>query len=171
MVVTPSRSASGLQCAGGEEPGVRGGAVLCLQNGGGLGNDSAVMFEVTCPPSGSCGSSGNPFFADLGTDFSFDCVEEHTSAVRAPGANLPQLRLPNLTSVNGLPSIGFLKGEGPDPVHPCTPFSAVSSRCSPAIRLRIFHLGDTSGGAKGGSGGTTSCWVMTYLTQNETPRA
>ena len=43
------------------------------QNGGGQGNDTSVLFEVTCPASGSCGSTSNPFNADLGTDFSFNC--------------------------------------------------------------------------------------------------
>jgi hypothetical protein len=62
-----------------------------------------------------------------------------------------------------------LKGEGPDAVHPCTPDPNGATPLFQSNQIDTFALGDTSGGAKGGSGGTTSCWVMTYLTQNELP--
>ncbi len=139
------------------------------QNGGGLYQDSAVMFEVTCPPTGSCGSSASPFFADLGTDFSFDCLKNVPLQCGPPDQPTLSFGLPHLTPTDGLPSVGFLKGEGPDAIHPCTPFSDSITPLFTSNQIEDFHLGDTSGGAKGGSGGTTSCWVMTYQTQNETP--
>lgn len=141
------------------------------QNGGGAGQDAAVMFAVTCTQTngtqGSCGST-QPFYADLGTQFSFSCTEN-------PGLTCPastsdtsggSFGLPHLTPMDGTPSIGFLKGDGPDPAHPCTPGGTPLFTSN---QIEDFKLGDTSGGAKGGSGGTTSCWVMTYLTQSETP--
>jgi hypothetical protein len=138
------------------------------QNGGGQGKDTAVLFEVTCPPAGSCGSTSNPFDAQLGIDFNFDCSENTPLLCGLPP--LPfSFGFPNLTSVNSLPSVGFLKGEGPDVVHPCTPDPNGATPLFQSNQIDIFALGDTSGGAKGGSGGTTSCWVMTYLTQNELP--
>jgi hypothetical protein len=138
------------------------------QNGGGQGKDTAVLFEVTCPPAGSCGSSGNPFDAQLGINFNFDCSENTPLLCGLPP--LPfSFGFPNLTSADALPSIGFLKGEGPDAVHPCTPDSNGATPLFQSNQIDVFALGDTSGGAKGGSGGTTSCWVMTYLTQNELP--
>jgi hypothetical protein len=137
------------------------------QNGGGQGQDTSVLFEVTCPPTGSCGSTGNPFDAELGTNFSFNCSENIPLQCGLPP--LPfSFGFPNLTSSNGLPSIGFLKGEGPDAIHPCTPYTNGTALFA-SNQIDTFILGDTSGGAKGGSGGTTSCWVMTYETQNETP--
>ncbi len=148
-----------------------GAQCFVYQNGGGQGQDTAVMFEVTCPPTGSCGSSANPFNADLGTDFSFDCLKNVPLQCGPPVQTTLSFGLPNLTSVNGLPSVGFLKGEGPDATHPCTPFSDGVTPLFASNQIESFALGDTSGGAKGGSGGTTSCWVMTYQTQSETPTA
>ncbi len=143
------------------------------QNGGGQGKDTAVLFEVTCPAAGSCGTSGNPFDAELGTNFNFFCTENVPSENAPLRCGVPPLPFsfgfPNLTSDNGLPAVGFLKGEGPDPVHPCTPDPNGTSPLFQSNQIDTFALGDTSGGAKGGSGGTTSCWVMTYLTQNELP--
>jgi hypothetical protein len=143
------------------------------QNGGGQGKDTAVLFEVTCPPAGSCGSTGNPFDAELGTNFNFFCTADVPSENVPLQCGVPPLPFsfgfPNLTSADGLPSVGFLKGEGPDPVHPCTPDPNGATPLFQSNQIDTFALGDTSGGAKGGSGGTTSCWVMTYLTQNELP--
>jgi hypothetical protein len=137
-------------------------------NGGGQGKDTAVLFEVTCPPAGSCGSNSNPFDGQLGIDFNFDCSENTPLLCGLPP--LPfSFGFPNLTSSDGLPSVGFLKGEGPDAVHPCTPDSNGATPLFQSNQIDTFALGDTSGGAKGGSGGTTSCWVMTYQTQNELP--
>ena len=156
-----------------------GGAhCFVYQNGGGLGQDAAVMFAVTCTQTngtqGDCGST-NPFYADLGTQFSFTCTENpllncpaSTSDTSGGSFGFGPHMPPHLTSVDGLPSIGFLKGEGSDPAHPCT---AGTSPLFTSNQIEAFKLGDTSGGAKGGSGGTTSCWVMTYLTQPETPVA
>jgi hypothetical protein len=142
------------------------------QNGGGQGQDAAVLFEVTCNGAGSCGQvgAGTLFDADLGTDFSFKCNPiENLSLFCGTPPNQPfSFGLPNLTSVNGLPSVGFLKGDGPDPSHPCTP-NTDGTPLFASNQIESFALGDTSGGAKGGSGGTTSCWVMTDLTQIETP--
>ncbi len=143
------------------------------QNGAGQDKDAAVLFEVTCPPTGSCGSTANPFDAELGTNFNFFCTENTPSENSPLRCGVPPLPFsfgfPNLTSDNGLPSIGFLKGEGPDPVHPCTPDPDGTTPLFKGNQIDYFALGDTSGGAKGSSGGTTSCWVMTYLTQNELP--
>ena len=143
------------------------------QNGGGPGQDTAVLFEVTCPANvnSACGSAGNNFFADLGTQFSFDCAENPKLACPASSTLTSggSFGLPHLTPSDSLPSIGFLKGEGPDSSHPCTPFADGVTPLFTSNQIESFKLGDTSGGAKGGSGGTTSCWVMTYLTQSETP--
>ena len=159
-----------------QNPTFAGAQCFVYQNGGGLGKDSAVLFEVTCP-GGSCGSLVDPFYADLGSQFSFSCAENQNLP---PGQNLTcppdgsdspagtTFALPHLTPADGLPGVGFLKGEGPDSQHPCT---AGASPLFTSNQIEEFHLGDTSGGAKGGSGGTTSCWVMTYHTPGETPSA
>lgn len=148
------------------------------QNGGGTNRDASVMFEVTCQSAqgpASCGGAADPFYADLGTQFSFTCAENPN--LQCPASNTDtsggsfgfgSTTPPHLTPADGLPSIGFLKGEGPNPQHPCT---AGASPLFTSNQIESFKLGDTSGGAKGGSGGTTSCWVMTYLTQTETPAA
>jgi hypothetical protein len=144
-----------------------GAECFVYTNGAGQGQDSAVLFEVTCPPGGSCGSGSNPFNALLGTAFNFECFENTPLQCGPPPAPF-SFGFPNLTSQNNLPEVGFLKGEGPDAFHPCTP----NSNGSPLFlsnQIVSFGLGDTSGGAKGGSGGTTSCWVLTYLTPGEMP--
>ena len=145
------------------------------QNGGGQGQDSAVLFEVTCPPNGSCGSSANPFLAELGTQFNFYCTEN------TPSENIPlqcgtppapfSFGFPNVSSTDSLPEVGLLKGNGPDPGNPCTPFANPATPLFQSNQIDTFKLGDTSGGAKGGSGGTTSCWVLTYMTPRELPSA
>ena len=144
-----------------------GAECFVYQNGGGQGSDAAVLFEVTCPPNGSCGSSSNPFNAVLGTAFNFDCSENVPLQCGLPP--LPfSFGFPNLTSVDNLPEVGFLKGEGADPLHPCTP-PTNGMPLFQSNQISSFALGDTSGGAHGSSGGTTSCWVLTYLTPGEMP--
>lgn len=118
-----------------------------------------AMFEYTCPGSstgGTCGSASQAtFIATLGTDFWFDSTND-----------------PGFYSAGSLPSVGWLKGAGLDPLHPCTPnpdgvtplfqSNQISSFTDPA-------KSPSSGTAKGSSGGTGSCWVSTYLTPGETP--
>ena len=134
-----------------------GAECFVYQNGGGQGVDTSVLFEVTCPPNGSCGSVANPFFADLGTQLNFECAE-----------NFPLLCGNTLTTLtNTPPEVGFLKGEGPDAFHPCTPLA--DGTLFQSNQIESFALGDVSGSVKGGSGGTTSCWTMTYLTPGELP--
>lgn len=157
-----------------KSPQFTGAQCFVFQNGGGQGNDTSVLFEVTCPASGSCGSAGNPFFADLGTNFSFNCapvppIENLPLQCGTPFTQPFSFGFPNLTSVTGLPSVGFLKGEGPDAVHPCSPDPSGTVPLFASNQIESFSIGDTSGGAKAGSSGTMSCWVMTYQTQNETP--
>ena len=157
-----------------KNPLFAGAQCFVFQNGGGQDNDTSVLFEVTCPASGSCGSTANPFFADLGTNFSFNCspvppIENVPLECGIPFTQPFTFGFPNLTSVTGLPSVGFLKGEGPDTVHPCTPDPSGAIPLFASNQIESFGIGDTSGGAKAGSSGTMSCWVMTYQTQNETP--
>lgn len=141
---------------------------MVYQNGGGQGSDTSVMFEVTCPPYGSCGSASNPFDSTLGSDFNFSCAEN--SPLQCGPLPAPfSFGLPNLTSLDGLPEIGFLKGDGPDPTHPCTPYSNNTPPLFLSNQIESFTLGDISGGAKGGGRGTTSCWLVTYLTGDELP--
>ncbi len=137
------------------------------QNGGGQNKDASVLFEVTCS-NASCGSSNNQFQAILGTDFNFDC-SENVPLECGPSPSPFSFGFPNLTSSDFLPEIGFLKGEGPDASHPCTPYTNGTALFQ-SNQIQSFALGDTSGGAHAGSGGTTSCWTMTYLTNsNEIP--
>ncbi|HLV88520.1 MAG TPA: hypothetical protein VKV39_16160 [Candidatus Sulfotelmatobacter sp.] len=102
--------------------------------------DSAIMFEITCPnlPNNQC----NPFTADLGSVYTFSSVNN-----------------PNPTD----PYAGWLKGEGPDPTHPCTP--PQSGSLFQSNQISIFALDTTT---KGHSGGTGSCWVATYDQPDET---
>ena len=137
-----------------------------IQNGGGLGVDSAVEYAVTCQGE-SCGSDANPFDALLGSDFNFKC-SENSPLLCGPPPLAFSFGPPNLTSANGLPSVGFLKGTGPDESNPCIPIHWRTA--VPKQPDRLLTIGDTSSKPiKGGSGGSTSCWVATYLTQNETP--
>ena len=150
-------------------PLFNGAQCFVYRNGGGQGQDAAVLFEVTCPPAGSCGSIANPFNADLGTHFAFSCANNTPLHCGPPDETALSFGLPHLTPTDGLPSVGFLKGEGPDAFHPCTPNSDGTTPLFQSNQIGAFELGDTSGGAHGSSGGTTSCWVLTYLTPNETP--
>ncbi len=134
-----------------------GAECFVYQNGGGTGVPASVLFAVTCPPNGSCGSIANPFFADLGSQTHFICAENSPLLC---GATLT-------TTTNGPPEVGFLKGEGPDQSNPCTPNA--NGTLFQSNQVESFVLGDVSGSVKGGSGGTTSCWTMTYLTPGELP--
>lgn len=128
------------------------------QNAAGSGIDSPVMFELTCPdqPGGTCGSDQTPnFFANLGTDFSFIKAENQ-------GFQL-------LNSTIG-PYAGWLKGAGPDPLHPCTPFQNNSPALFQSNQITSFSVaGDPTGKTVGRSGGGGSCWVATYFTTGEAP--
>jgi Legume lectin domain len=155
-----------------KNPSFAGAQCFVYQNGASQGHDASVMYEVTCPSTGSCGSTGtngNPFYADLGTQFNFDCLENVPLQCGPPVQQTLSFGLPNLTPLTNTPLVGFLKGEGPDASHPCVPDSTGVSPLFTSNQIETFALGDTSGGAKGGSGGTTSCWVMTYATPNELP--
>lgn len=140
-----------------------------IQNGGGPGVDAPVMFEITCPQSqgGTCGSSSNPdFFASLGADFTFSC-QENPNLQCGPPPLAFSFGFPNITASTSLPEIGFLKGEGPYADHPCAQDpNNPNTPLFQSDQISSFTLGDTSGSGKGGSGGTTSCWTITYQTQN-----
>ena len=105
------------------------------------------MFEVTCPQlpnSPRC----DPFEADLGTQFDINVGDN-----------------PSFNDQNPFP--GWLKGEGPDPEHPCTPPS--TSPLFASNQISLFSLTRVDPVTKGKSGGTGSCWVATYNTPNEAP--
>jgi uncharacterized repeat protein (TIGR01451 family) len=139
-----------------------------------LASYGAVMFEYTCPGSstgGTCGSSSMAdFVALLGTDFSFDATND-------PGLFSPISTTPPGPGnyVVPLPLVGWLKGAGPNALHPCTPGTDANNNPLPLfLSNQISSFTDpakspASGTAKGSSGGTGSCWVLTYLTPGETP--
>jgi uncharacterized repeat protein (TIGR01451 family) len=136
------------------QPSFPGAQCFVYRNGNGTSTKAPVMFELTCPdsPGGTCGSIDQPnFFATLGTDFNFDL-----------GDNL--LFNPN----NPLP--GWLKGVGPDPLHPCTQNPGNNPPLFQSNQISSFiKTGDPVGSGKGTSGGTGSCWLLTYNTPNEAP--
>jgi uncharacterized repeat protein (TIGR01451 family) len=128
----------------------------------------AVMFEYTCPGSstaGTCGSvssgsSGIDFFATLGTDLYFDTFDNPGLFSGSPAAVVP------------LPLVGWLKGAGLDPLHPCTPNPDGTTPLFQSNQISSFMdpaKSPSPGNAKGSSGGTGSCWVLTYLTPGENP--
>jgi len=124
------------------------------ENAQNTGIDSAVMFELTCPnsPGGVC-NDNQSFFATLGTDFTFEFSDN------------PFLVYPGIIGIFN-PFPGWLKGAGPDPLHPCTPPS--KGPLFQSNQITAFSVtGDPGGKTKGGSGGTGSCWVATYLTPGE----
>jgi len=120
--------------------------------------DASVLFELTCPdqPGGTCGSPQTPdFFAQLGSDFTFTFQENI-------GFNL-------LSSTIG-PYPGWLKGTGPDPLHPCTPYPNNWPPLFQSNQIESFSFSnDPSGKTKGGSNDTGSCWGATYATFGELP--
>ncbi len=145
-----------------------GAQCFVYENGGGPGVDAPVMYEVTCPGSaagGTCGSNSLPdFFATLGTDFDFSFLENSPLSAGSFG-------LPNLTSTSGLPAVGFLKGAGPDPLHPCTLYPNNNPPLFQSNQILSYAvLIDTASmPVKSGSKGTASCWTVTYDTPGELP--
>ncbi|MGA3211079.1 MAG: L-type lectin-domain containing protein, partial [Terriglobales bacterium] len=118
------------------------------------GTDAAVMFEVTCPqsPGGTCGSNTNQnFYAQLGTVFEFEQSEN------------PFFTYPGIFGLLN-PFPGFLKGQGPNPIAPCTPPTTGALFQSNQVSTFFIDNGTT----KGNSGGGASCWVATYDTPGET---
>lgn len=142
-----------------------GAQCFAYNNSTGTNPYGAVMFEYTCPGSatgGTCGSATNiDFVATLGTDLYFDQADNPALFSNS----VPYTVVP-------LPLVGWLKGVGPNPLEPCTPWpdnipalfqsNQISSFTDPA-------QSPTSGNAKGKSGGTGSCWALTYLTPFEAP--
>jgi hypothetical protein len=135
--------------------------------------DSPVMFELTCPssPGEQCGSIALPdFLANLGSDFSFNVGEN--PPLNLVNSNPSMNPYGPLQAAGGNPYIGFLKGEGPDSAHPCTPFPPGDIRNNTMFTNQIiaFTLADPgSRPVVANSGGTGSCWIVVYLTPNETP--
>jgi uncharacterized repeat protein (TIGR01451 family) len=151
--VTPITMASQTACNSIVNPSFPGAQCFVYQNADGSGANLPVMFELTCPgsPGGTCGSNVNPNFdAILGTDFNF------TSALNPFNPTEPL--------------VGWLKGGGPDALHPCTPYPNNTSPLFQSNQIISFaYSGDPTGNAKGGSGGTGSCWLLTYNTPYEAP--
>ena len=146
------------------------------QNGGGTGIDAPVMFAVSCPPSGICDTTENQFFAAMASYFTYTCTENPPLiAPTCSPVNSPSSfgNFGNLTTMTGLPSIGFLQGAGPDANNPCNP--ATGSNPPPLFQsnqIVSYTLGDTSSKpVKGGSTLLSSCWVATYDTPGEMPTA
>ena len=133
-------------------PNFPGAQCFVYDKGSGPTTPSPVMFELTCPgsPGGTCGSSANPFLATLGTDFNF------TSALNPFNPNEPL--------------VGWLKGVGPDPLHPCTQYAGNTPPLFHSNQISSFSsTGDPIGSGKGSSGGTGSCWLLSYNTPGEAP--
>ena len=142
-------------------------------NAGGPGVDESVMLAITCGNGGSCGSNVNPFDANISEDFVFNCGEN--SPLMCPTfepdgmtfITAGSFGLPNITSSNHLPEIGGLKGTGPDPNNPCTTYPGNSPALFQSNQIISENVVDTgSKPTKQGSGGTTSCWVETYMTED-----
>jgi Legume lectin domain len=125
------------------------------QNAENSGLNAAVMFSVTCPssPGGTCGSNTDQdFFAELGTDFQFSQSEN------------PYFTYPGVIGLLN-PFPGWLKGQGPNPVLPCTP-----PQTGPLFQSNQIDFFTIDGGVtKGKSQGGASCWVATYDTPGEAP--
>lgn len=150
-ILIPSQAACNAIVA--YNPAFAGAQCFVYQNADGSGANLPVMFELTCPgsPGGTCGQDVNPNFdAVLGTDFNFASA----------------LNPFNPTE----PLVGWLKGSGPDPLHPCTQYPGNSPALFQSNQIVSFsYAGDPIGTAKGGSGGTGSCWLLTYSTPHEAP--
>lgn len=128
------------------------------KNADGLGHDSALLFELTCPgftTDAACGNATQKFFATLGTVFTFDKAENE-------GFKL-------LASTIG-PYPGWLKGDGGVAGSPCTPNPDNVTPLFQFNQITSFSVvGDPTGTTKGKSGGGGSCWVATYATGGELP--
>jgi len=124
------------------------------QNAENTNIDASVMFELTCPNSqGGVCNDNQSFFAALGSDFTFTFHDN------------PFLIYPGILGILN-PFPGWLKGAGPDPLHPCTPPAKGPLFLSNQI-TSFSVTGDPGGKTKGASGGTGSCWVATYDTPGE----
>ncbi len=129
--------------------------------------NTPLLFELTCPdsPGGTCGTMIDPNFnAFLGTDFNFLLPYNPNLAITPPTG-------PLTSSTGGPPLVGWLKGAGPNPAHPCQP-DPNGTPLFQSNQISSFVFFDDAPGAspiKGGSGGTGSCWVGTYLTPGEAP--
>jgi len=128
---------------------------MVYNNADGANGISAVMFEVTCPqrPDSKCDTtdSNSPFDAELGTEFTFELIN-------------------NLGFSKTLPLPGWLKGEGPDSTHPCSPNPDNTTPLFQSNQIKSFVIvGDPRATTKGTSGGTGSCWVATYNTPHVEP--
>jgi len=135
-------------------PSFPGAQCFVYDKGSGPTTPSPVMFELTCPgsPGGTCGTNDSPtFFATLGTDFVF------TKALN-----------PLFNSTE--PLVGWLKGVGSDPLHPCKQNTGNFPPLFHSNQISSFSsTGDPIGSGKGSSGGTGSCWLLTYNTPGEAP--
>ena len=132
-----------------------GAQCMVYDNADGANGISAVMFEVTCPerPDSKCDTtdSNSPFDAELGTEFTFELAN-------------------NLEFSKTLPLPGWLKGEGPDSTHPCSPNPDNTTPLFQSNQIESFVIvGDPRATTKGTSGGTGSCWVATYNTPHVEP--
>jgi len=129
------------------------------KNAAGLGVDSAIMFEVTCPGSsqgGECGNADTLFPAELGTDFTYTKAEN------------PGFRFPGIFGiVNPFP--GFLRGQGPDVLHPCTPYPNNYPPLFTSNQVDFFSSSGDPGGTTKGKTIGPSCWLATYFTWGELP--
>jgi uncharacterized repeat protein (TIGR01451 family) len=130
-------------------------------NAFGPGQPGSVLFQFECPGSqtgGTCGSNSmTNFNALLGSDFMFTV------------SNNPNFTLAPAPPTTYTPDVGFLKGSGPNPLAACA-YSETNQLTFPSNQIVSFNVtDDPKGSSKSSSGGTGSCWVVTYNTQNETP--
>ena len=144
-----------------------GAQCFVYQNAVTAGVDQPVMFAVTCQGSGGeCATAVAAFEASLGDEFPFIYPEN----LNLSPNDFPPDPFLGTTGVTGLPAIGFLKGAGPDPQNPCTPYPNNNPPLFQSNQVTDFTLNpDTSGGVHASSGGTNSCWVVTYQTPGELP--
>ena len=109
--------------------------------------DSPVMFEVTCPnlPGDQC----NPFSAELGTTYALSTQNSINTCINTNSC----------TGTSNDPFPGWVKGAGPDAVHPCTPWPNNDEALFQSNQIDSFSVDEVTHGK---SGGTGSCWVATY---------
>lgn len=121
------------------------------QNAENTGVDESVVFAVTCPEAsgGMCGSNVNPFYATLGTGFSF--LYSDNPLFIYPGLDLILNPLPGWVKWPLPPS--------PTPVSPISP-PAKGSMSNQIVSFSV--VADPGGKTVGGSGGGASYWVATY---------
>jgi List-Bact-rpt repeat protein/HYDIN/CFA65/VesB family protein len=143
-----------------------GAHCFVTQNGGGVNADVPVGYELTCPgypgTNGTCGSDTNPnFLATLGSDFHFQITENTGLGLVGTPPNK------TLTYNGGNPLVGLVKYVGPDPLHPCT---VNTPPVSASNQIGSFTLDDPGAKpVKGPSGGTGSCWLISYGMPGEAP--